>query len=212
MSDCRAIADVGRTLIELLRAEMGYTDEEESQDNRSKPVNVKSIVLASPGEIDSNDDVRLSLFLYQVLENAYLKNQDIQIAGPTKLKPPPQALELYYMLTSYAAFGNDKTDKALDEHWVLGRAMQVLYDHSVLNGKLLQGNLNKDEELHITISPQSLDDMTKIWSTFQDRPFRPSVCYVVTPVMIDSTQEMGVQRVLSKETDYAYMEAKKEEK
>ncbi len=60
-------------------------------------------MLASPGEIEENDDVRLSLFLYQVLENVHLKNQEMQIKDPTTLTFPPIALDLYYMLTSYTS-------------------------------------------------------------------------------------------------------------
>ena len=52
----------------------------------------------------------------------------------------------------------------------------------------------RDEEMHITITSLSLDDMTKIWSTFPNKPFRTSVCYVVTPVRIDSEQEYGCSK------------------
>ncbi len=89
MSDYRAIADLGETLIELLRDNM--------QDLIPRR---ESIVMASPGEIEANDDVRLSLFLYQVLENIHLKNQEMQIKDPTTLKFPPIALDLYYMFNS----------------------------------------------------------------------------------------------------------------
>ncbi len=194
MSDFGAIADVGETLIELLK------------DRMKDLVDRESIVLASPAEIDSKNDVRLSLFLYQISEDVHLRNQEMQTTDPTKLSSPPLALELYYMLTSHVSSGeSDKTDKILDEHRVLGRAMQVLYDHSILRGSFLKGNLGKEEELHITITPLSLDEMTKIWSTFQNKPFRTSVCYLVTPVRIDSERSMSMQRVVSKETDYTYI-------
>ena len=74
LSNYKAIADVGYTLIKLLRDEM-----------ENYGVDRESIVLFSPGEIDSNDDIRLSLFLYQVLENVHLKNQELQLTDPTKL-------------------------------------------------------------------------------------------------------------------------------
>lgn len=200
MSDYRAIADVGETLIELLR------------DNMEDLVDRESIVLFSPGEIDSSDNVRLSLFLYQVLENVHLRNQEMQVTDPDTLTFPPLTLELYYMLTSHVSSGvQDKTARSLEEHTVLGRAVRVLYDHSVLKGSILKGNLNKNEELHVMISSLSLEDLTKIWSTFPNKPFRPSICYVVTPVGIDSSREVGVQRVVSREINYAYY-ARKEGK
>jgi hypothetical protein len=201
LSDYRAIADVGETLIELLR------------DKMDDFVPKQSIVLYSPGEIDSNDDVRLSLFLYQVIENVHLKNQEMQIADPKTLAFPPLTLELYYMLTSHPSSGTqDKTARSQEEHAVLGMAVRVLYDNSILKGSVLKGNLDKNEELHITITSLSLEDLTKLWTTFPNKPFRPSVCYVVTPVRIDSEREMGVQRVISKETNYAYIVPEKGDK
>lgn len=198
MSDYGAIADVGETLIGILK------------DNMEDLIPRDSIILASPGEIDAKDNVRLSLFLYQILENAHLKNQ-MQVTYPSKVTFPPQFLELYYMLTSHVSSGEqDKTEKALEEHRVLGRAMQVLHDNSILSGSLLKGNLDKNDELHIAQTSPTLDDLTKIWTTFQGKTFRPSVCYVITPVRIDSAREMSIQRVVSKEMDYMQMVAKKE--
>jgi hypothetical protein len=192
MSDYRAIADVGETLIELLRDNL--------QDLIPRR---QSIVMASPGEIEANDDVRLSLFLYQVLENIHLKNQEMQIRNPTTLTFPPIVLDLYYMFTSYPSGIQDITERTREEHSILGRAIQIINDNSVLAGSVLKGDLDVNGyELHITLTPVSLDDMTKMWTTFPGKPFRSSICCLVTPVMIDSGREITVQRVMSKEAGY----------
>ncbi len=198
MSDYTAISDVGETLIDLLR------------DNMKDLISPDSIVLFSPGELDANDSVRLSVFLYQVVENIHLKNQEMQIIDTTRLKYPPLSLDLYYMLTSHPSSGiPDKTERAKEEHSVLSRAMQVLHDNAILTGSVLKGSLaNNDDELHIVFNPMSLDDMTKMWTAFPGKSFRTSASYLVTPVMIDSTHEMNVQRVLSKETDHNIIKAK----
>ncbi len=201
MSDYKVIADVGETLITLLRENL-----------KDLIPNPNEIVLISPGEIESNDTVRLSLFLYQVLENIHLKNQEMEKINSARLRYPPLTLDLYYMLTAYPSSIQDRTERTKDEHMILGRAMQVFNDNSILLGSALKGNLGATgDELHITLNPTSLDDITKIWNTFQGKPFRLSVCYLVTPVNIDSTREMGVQRVVSKETDHDEMEPKREE-
>jgi hypothetical protein len=192
MSDYRAIADIGETLIELLRCNM--------QDLIPRR---ESIVMASPGEIETNDDIRLSIFLYQVLENIHLKNQEMQIRDSTILKFPPIALDLYYMMTAYPSGVQDITERTREEHSILGRAIQILNDNALLTGSILKGSLaTNGYDLHITISPVSLDDMTKMWTTFPGKPFRSSVCFLVTPVMIDSGREITVQRVISKEAGY----------
>ncbi len=190
MSDYTAIADVGESLIELLRNNM-----------RNLIPNQDEIVLGSPGEIEAGDNVRLSLFLYQVLENIYLKNQKMQTIDSTRSKHPPLALDLYYILTSHpSAQKIDRTDSTLNEHTILGRAMQILYDRTVLTGTDLKGSLDKaNVELHLTLNPLNLDDLTKIWNTFQGKPFMTSVCYLVTPVYIDSAHpEVNVKRIFKR--------------
>ena len=185
MSDYTAIADVGETLIELLRG------------NMQGLIPADSIALVSPGEIEGKDNIRLSLFLYQVNENIHLKNLEMEKMGSSRLKAPPLTLDIYYMLTSYPSPGiQDRTERTQEEHSILGRAMQVLHDNPVLAGSVLKGSLSAhDTELHVIGTSMSLDDMSKIWSTFKEKSFRPSVCYQVTPVKIESSREKTVSRV-----------------
>lgn len=188
IADFAVIADVGETLIELLR------------ENMKDLINPDSIMLISPGDIEGSDTVRLSLFLYQVTENAHMKNQEMMNIGSTGLKNPPLTFDLYYMLTSHPSTGiQDKTERTKEEHSVLGKAMQVLNDNSLLKGSVLRGSLaENNEELRMTLTTLNLDDMTKIWTTFQDKLFRPSLCYLVTPVKIDSSREKQVKRVVER--------------
>ncbi|MDD3246403.1 MAG: DUF4255 domain-containing protein [Methanosarcina sp.] len=187
MSDYTAIADVGETLVELLRG------------NMQGLIPADSIALVSPGEIEGKDNIRLSLFLYQVNENINLRNMEMENMGPSRLKAPPLALDLDYMLTSYPSPGiQDRTERTEEEHSILGRAMQVMHDNSVLAGSVLKGSLSAhDIELHVAVTSLSLDDMSKIWSTFKEKSFRPSVCYQVTPVKIESSREKKISRVTS---------------
>jgi hypothetical protein len=186
MSDYSVIASVGETLIELLR---------ENMNDRKIPR--ESIVLASPREIEAKDNVRLSLFLYQILENNHLKNQNMQIKDHTTKRFPPIALDLYYMLTAHVSSNEyDLTEKTMEEHSILGRAIQILNSNPTLTGSILKGNLDKKDEFRVTITSLNLDDLSKIWTTFQGKPFSPSICYLVTPVKIESTLEMKVKRVV----------------
>src|SRR5574344_2860264 len=122
MSDT-AIANVGETLVELLR------------ENMQDLIPADSIALVSPGEIEGKDNIRLSLFLYHVEENIHLKNQEMEKIGSSVLKAPPLAVDLYYMLTSYPSSGiQDRTERTEDEHSILGRAVQVLHDNPFLTG------------------------------------------------------------------------------
>jgi hypothetical protein len=188
MSDYTAIADIGNTLIELLRNKM--------KDHIPKK---EEIALVSPGDIKTDDNIHISLFLYQITENVHLKNQEMQKIDSTKLRYPPLSLDMYYMLTvNYPNLAVG--ERATFEHKMLGMAMQIFNYNAVLKSPDLPESLAENgEELHIILNPTNLDDLTKIWNTFPGIPFRPSVCYLVTPVSIDSIQPMEqVTRVGSK--------------
>jgi hypothetical protein len=188
MADFTAVADVGETLITLLR------------DNMNIPNPTASVVLLSPADVE-DQNIRLTLFLYTVMENPHLKNQEMRDLSPTQLGYPPLTLDLYYLLTAHASTRD--TDGTLQEHEILGRAMRIFSDNGILSGTTLQGSLTgTDEELRIVLNPMSLDDVNKIWTTFQEVPYRLSVSYLVTPVRIDSTRSISAQRVVSKEMNY----------
>jgi hypothetical protein len=189
MSDT-AIADVGATLLRLLR------------DNMGDLIAPASIVLLSPGDVQ-DPNVRLSIFLYSVIENAQLKNEE-PILNLNSFKFPPLLVDLYYLLTAYASNQfPDQTEQTLEQHRILGRAMRILYDNSILGGSILQGSMaGTAQELRIVANPISLDDLNQIWSTFRDLGYRLSISYLITPVRIDSVRELGMQRVVSKEMNY----------
>ncbi|HID19654.1 MAG TPA: DUF4255 domain-containing protein [Methanophagales archaeon] len=82
MSDYTAIADVGETLKKLL-----WDNIKDDAPANTIIESEDQITLSSPEEIEPGK--KLSLFLYQVTENAYLKNQEMQSVNSTKLKYPP---------------------------------------------------------------------------------------------------------------------------
>jgi len=165
------------------------------------------ISLKSPMEIksDGSNPNKVSLFLYQISENIFLKNEETQRMNGGRLLSPPLFLELGFLVTPYS---NDP----VQEKYILGKVMQILFDTPVMYGSSLQGGLaGQDDEVRILLNPLSLDDLTKLWSAFQDVPFRLSVGYSLTPVKIESSRELSIQRVVSKELDHAYAALKGKE-
>lgn len=185
MSEYTAIADVGESLIQLLRI------------NMEDLVTPSSIVLLSPADVEGQD-VRLTLFLYNVLENTYLKNQEIREQSVDLLRNPPLHLDLYYMLTTYASTQiTDRSERTLEEHRLLGRAMRVLHDNALLSGSVLQGGLaGASDEFGVCLQPMSMEDQNRIWSAFPNRSFRASIGYLVTSATLDSTRTTPARRVL----------------
>jgi hypothetical protein len=140
-----------------------------------------------------NQNRRLNLYLYQTSVNAAWRNRDL----PNRVKPgeighPPLPLDLHYLLTAY---GDDSPD-VLDQR-LLGRAMRILHDHALLspedvlnategNGALEQSDLHEQiEAVRITPAPLSLDEISKLWTTFQT-PYRASATFQASVVLIES--------------------------
>jgi hypothetical protein len=189
MSDFTVIGDIGETLKKLLEDDpwSGIT---------SKP----EITFKSPKEIkdDGGNPNKVSLFLYQIIENAYLKNEEAQRVDNSSLRLPPLPLDLLYLVTPYS---EDKTQEKI----ILGKVMRIFHDNAILSGTVLQGDLSgTDEEIKLLINPISLDDLTKMWSAFQEVSYRLSLTYMVSPVKIDSTRQVSTQRVVSKEMNHYY--------
>jgi uncharacterized protein DUF4255 len=187
MSASTVISDVTLTLEELLKSEQ-------------RPANFFDVSLKSPADevIQQGMKPKVNVFLYRVTENAFGKNQEKQALGPDTLEYPPLWLNVFFLLTPFA---EDK----LDELRVLGEAMRVLHDNSSVSGAALKGSLeNTSEELHVHLSPFSLEQVAQIWSAL-DKSYRLSVCYEVRTMFIDSLIQSQVSRVVEGDTQFSQL-------
>lgn len=151
------------------------------------------VTLESPASLPSSGQnfKKLNLFLYQVLENPFAKNQAWESLTDADQRYPSLALNLYYMLTPYAS-------DALSAHQVLSHAMGLLHDHSIVSGAELSGPLSTVvEQLAIVLCPTTLEELTRIWNALQS-PYRLSVCYEVRIALIHSEIHRTVSRVSTK--------------
>ncbi|MGO4497469.1 DUF4255 domain-containing protein [Paenibacillus sp. 2RAB27] len=179
------IADVSASLVKLLRENM-------TPDPIPQP---EMIGLASP--VDKGD-FYLSLYLYNVRESGNNRQTHMIARGTNEIQFPPMVVDLSYMVTVQSPA--ELSSRALDEHRILGRAMQVFYDHSILRGSMTVGTLaEQDEEVRIIMDPFKGESLMNMWN-FSDTPYRLSVAYTVGPVHIDSTRIKTTKRV--SETDF----------
>lgn len=193
MANYAAIADVSDTLVELLRDRI---------TERSDVVNVDrtEVALVSPNDVGSDSDTRLALYLYGVTENDVMNDAQREPIGEDRFRDPPLALDLHYLLTAFPAQGgNDETARTEDQQRVLGLAMQVLNDHSIVPAEEVKGSPESD--LHVTLEQEPLDEITNVYNTFQDTPLHPTITYTVSPVLIDSRREETIPRVERRESD-----------
>jgi hypothetical protein len=157
-----------------------------------------SVVFDSPGDfIPSISQDQISLFLYQISENQFLKNQDLKLVGSNKLHSPPICMDLYYLLTPYVR------DKEM-EQIILAKLIRLFYDNQVLSGPILGDNLldSGNEELRIVVNNMTLEQINHLWGMFPGKAYRLGLYYIVTPLLIPSTKELGIQRVITKQLDY----------
>lgn len=138
----------------------------------------------------ANAPNQINLFLYQTMPNGAWRNMDI----PRQVRPgetghPPLALNLYYLVTAYG-----ENDDDVKGHRLLGRAMSILDDFPVLgsdeiNQILLTESGLREQVERVRITPQSLslDELSKLWTTFQTQ-YRISAAYQVSAVLIESTR------------------------
>jgi hypothetical protein len=172
MSNGYAIAAVTRTLHNLLT---GATP-----DVSLKPLDKARDAAAA--------DTQLNLFLYNTPLAAAFRNSDPADLRPGESGAPPLPLTLHYLVTAY---GPDE-DQA---HEVLGLAMSILHDHTLLGAQeILDANNQHNpsgldqqvERVKITPLPLSTHDMFELWSGFATN-YRVSAAYEASVVLIDST-------------------------
>lgn len=190
MADYTVIADVSRTLIQLFRDHLV-----------PEPVLQPELIgLASPAD---KGDLVLSLFLYNIEENGLNRQAFMTPRGNNGLQHPPLAVDLHYLITAHS--NAEVATRALDEHSILGRAVQVLYDNATLKGSVLQGSLGySDEELRVVFEPINMDTMVSLFPS--NSPYKLSFSFTVGPVYIDSERVRPMRRVTTAEPKLEGME------
>jgi hypothetical protein len=190
MSDYTVIADLGDSLVSLLFSELnadpqigGLIDSEDR------------ISLESPADLESNNSVRLSMYLYRILENPYMKNRSPMEGTGGKLRKAPLTLDLFYLLTPLVGTPRE-------QQIVLGKTMQILYDRPILEGPDLSGSLGASgEDIRVILNPVSLEELTRVWQALEI-PYRLSVCYTARVIIVDSEQQQSGQPIVYKRVTY----------
>lgn len=155
------------------------------------------VTLLPPGD-DLPEVSGVNLYLYRVMESAFLRNQ----SWPGDRVTPPSAqpalsLELFYLLTPLGKKpADDVSDQGDDAHTMLGVAMRTFQENPILNDAHLPGFdadlvlpaflQNSFDRVKISLVTTSLDDISKIWATI-NKPYRLSVAYEVSLVQIAPT-------------------------
>ena len=148
--------------------------------------------------------LQVNLFLHQVTHNAAWRNlglPSVGVDGSTRLKNPPLALNLHYLLTAYAS--KDTQAEAL-----LGFAVLMLHENPVLPrsqigaalnnlassnppsnplAKVLSssGLANQIEMIKITPTTMGREEMAWIWTALK-ADYRPTFAFDVSVALLES--------------------------
>ncbi|MDR6929357.1 DUF4255 domain-containing protein [Pseudomonas sp. BE134] len=187
MANFNAIAAVSRTLRRLLLDRMASAG--------------VSVTLAPPDvTIAGVNGPRVNLYLYQVLEQAQLKNQSIPgHEHPAAFGHPPLSLTMRFLVSSYAS-SEDQQDSDIIAQSILGDAMLVLHDFGArMENMLLLTNRagaigdpvldpvlqSEFERIKLVLHPIPFDEVSKLWSAMPEANLRRSVVYEASVVQIE---------------------------
>jgi hypothetical protein len=189
MSNDLAIATVTTTLRQLLQMAVAYDD-----------LGAATISLERPDLVKPKDgEMRVNLFLYQAVPNAYWRNADLptRTSSGAALRRPQAAFDLHFLLSFYGS------EPRLVPQRLLGRTLSALHAQPMLTSAQVSAAVqaaakNRDDAYlaasdlaqqvdRVTLSPLglSLEELSKLWSVFLQTPYALSVAYSASVVLIE---------------------------
>jgi hypothetical protein len=134
------------------------------------------------GPLDDADasGAALILFLYRVVPNPNLRNQEHRVAStgssPVTVYRNSLPLDLYFLVTVGTTPGASEQAPLR----ALGWAMQQLHAAPDLTGAGVG-----QETVRVTLEPLTTEDASRIWALFPTANYRTSVAYLASPVWLD---------------------------
>ncbi|GAA1913623.1 DUF4255 domain-containing protein [Streptomyces durmitorensis] len=195
MSNALAVAAVTATLAHVLGEALG------NQGPGEVP-NVKVSTLRPDMDAATGANARgINVFLYQVTPNPAWRGDDLPTrrSDGTALTPPQQALDLHYLLS----FSGNEAE--LEPQRLLGTAVSTLNARPVLTREVVRDAIahalaapvpqpylrfadlaDQVDVVRFTMLPLNFEELSKLWSTFFEVPYRLSVTYQGSVVLLTS--------------------------
>ncbi len=186
MGDYRSIAAVTRTLVQLVQDGI----------NRSEGDVARATVTTSrPDRTEANPQPRVNIFLFHVVPNPFLRNDDLPLRTQSGLvRRPAVALDLYYLFTFYGAEEIEKLEPQL----LMGATMSALNAHPILTpddilraAALFETPVDDRfliQQVQLTIHTISVEELSRLWGTFPQVPYALSVCYRASAVIVEADE------------------------
>ncbi len=140
------------------------------------------IVFDHPVESFNPAQTTINLFLYDIRENMELRSNEPKLTrindNRAVIQRPPLRITCSYLITAWPVGG---TEPVLQQHHLLGQALQVLSSYPVIDDKYLYGKLKGQAlPLPMTVArSDGLKDPSEFWTALGNK-LRPSITATVT--------------------------------
>lgn len=200
MATWQLIEHTSSTLVRILQNQV-------DQLLPSANVLVQAASPATFADLQATGRPALSLFLYRVIENAELRNAPRKRLPDGTTRRQPMVLELCYLLTPWGSRPNElpATDEqaTLEEHRLLGLALQAFYDHAEIGRTELYEDpdptkprvWNPVDSIQLVLEALSIEEMYRIWDA-SELGYRLSAAYRARVLSLESAEVRGGPPVL----------------
>jgi hypothetical protein len=186
MSNYLAVATVTAVLRQLLKAAVDV-DVPGAAVGTDRPQDPSSVTGAG-----------IDIYLFQVRPQRALVNEDLPArdGSGALVQRPTTALDLDYLLTFY---GDEKT---LEPQRLLGTAVRTLEERPLVTSRMIRDAVANPafpflagsdladalDKVRFTLSPLSLEDLSKLWSVFFQVPHSLALAYRASLVRIEGNE------------------------
>ena len=183
MATSDAVRDTIDTIVYLLSASL------------SPLVAPSDVFAATPddfGRLQDTTSLSVTVFLYRIAVNPTLRNTQRPPLPNGRMSRPLVPLELGLFITPWAR-------ETRDEHRLIGRIIQALYDHSEMGPADLQGtSWEPGDTVSLILESQPTEEHFRIWET-TELPYRLSLTYQARVIGIEPGITSAVPVVASAE-------------
>ncbi|BAZ31786.1 hypothetical protein NIES4074_42590 [Cylindrospermum sp. NIES-4074] len=187
MSNDVAIASVTATLKYVLQ---------EGVSRNGTAIEVTTLPPNTEGE--GIPELGVNLYLYRITPNVAMANSDLRPRRPKGdvIKRFQSALDLHYLITFYGDEAKLETQK------LSGIVIRTLMDNAILTPEMITQAIalstdpdlersdltDQSEQVKVTPTSLSTDELSKIWSTLVQTPYRLCLAYQASVVMLESNK------------------------
>lgn len=181
-----------RDLSETLQAILD--DPQLGKETPFKRLVAAQVAFERPSEQFNPSQTTVNLFLFDIRENMELRDKEPFVErrdGKAFIQRPPMRVDCSYLLTAWAA-GGTGPELVLEEHDLLGQALQLLARYPTIPEKFLRGGLKQQgRPVPLSVGGTNRDEMkdaADFWSALGNK-LRPALIVTATLELPTSEQE-----------------------